>query len=61
MLINNDLEPSSIHASFSSSGASISYTMGSMTISGFTNKTDNTAGTSGTNNSSSGMTVSFSF
>ena len=32
-----------------------------MTVSGFSNKTDNTAGVSGTNNSSAGVTVSFSF
>ena len=44
-----------------SSGVSASYTMGSMTVSGFSNKTDNTAGVSGTNNSSAGVTVSFSF
>ena len=44
-----------------STGVAASYTMGSMTVSGFSNKTDNTAGASGTNNSSAGVTVSFSF
>ena len=42
-------------------GISVSYTMGSMTVSGFANSTDNIAGSSGTNASASGVTVSFSF
>ena len=44
-----------------SQGISASYTMGSMTVSGFANSTDNIAGSSGTNASASGVTVSFSF
>tara|TARA_B100000579_G_C22443760_1_gene671121 strand:- start:116 stop:700 length:585 start_codon:yes stop_codon:yes gene_type:complete len=44
-----------------SQGISASYTMGSMTVSGFSNSTDNIAGSSGTNASASGVTVSFSF
>ena len=44
-----------------STGISASYTMGSMTVSGFGNKTDDGDGTSGKNDSSKGMSISFAF
>ena len=44
-----------------SSGVSFSYTMGSMTFGGLMNKTDNVAGTSGTNDKVTELNVAFSF
>ena len=44
-----------------STGVSASYTMGSMTIKGFANKTDDGDGTSGKNDASKGMSLSFTF
>ena len=44
-----------------STGVSASYTVGSMKITGFANKTDDGDGTSGKNDASKGMTLSFTF
>ena len=44
-----------------STGVSASYTMGSMTIKGHANKTDDGDGTSGKNDASKGLSLSFSF
>ena len=42
-------------------GISASYTMGSMTLKGHANKTDDGDGTSGKNDASKGLSLSFSF
>ena len=43
------------------SGFSGSYTMGSMKLVGYVNKTDSVAGASGTNSETKGVTLSISF
>ena len=44
-----------------STGVAASYTMGSMTLKGHANKTDDGDGTSGKNDASKGLSLSFSF